>query len=234
MEPSFPESRFDAERAAIYDTHIRRACPGYDTLHDHIAALLAGALPPEAHVLVVGAGTGAEVERLGRAAPGWRFTAVDPSGDMLAVCAARAEAAGLADRVRYVEGTTDDAPPGPYDAATSVCVAHFLHGHDTRVAYFSAIAERLRPQAPFIQADLFRPASSVAPEALLAAWRHLVVQAGTPPEEAEAFFEQVERNVCLADEATLVRETTEAGFGPRTRFHQSLLWGAWITERVAP
>ncbi|MEM1115754.1 MAG: class I SAM-dependent methyltransferase [Bacteroidota bacterium] len=223
---------YDAARAAGYDAHIRRISPGYEVLHDHIAGLLLGALEPEAHILVVGAGTGAEVERLGRAAPGWRFTAVDPSPDMLAVCRQRAEAAGMADRVAYVEGTTEAAPDGPFDAATSVCVAHFLLDPEARVHYFQAIADRLGPGAPFVHADLFRPTGDPeAIERLITVWRRAVRQAGMSDPEADAFFDRVGRMVHLADEATLDREATAAGFGRRTRFHQSLLWGAWIATR---
>ncbi|MEM1055266.1 MAG: class I SAM-dependent methyltransferase [Bacteroidota bacterium] len=224
---------FDARRAAGYDTHIRRIAPGYDVLHDHIATLFLRALSPTAHLLIVGAGTGAEVERLGRVAPGWHFTAVDPSPDMLAKCAERVDAAGMTGRVRYVEGTTDAAPLGPFDAATSICVAHFVLDSDGRVQFFAAIAERLRPGAPFVQADLFRPGAEAAHELLMGTWRRTVLGAGMPEEEAEAFFGRVNQNVCLADEETLSRESTAAGFGPRVRFHQSLLWGAWLMERTS-
>ncbi|MEM1041416.1 MAG: class I SAM-dependent methyltransferase [Bacteroidota bacterium] len=226
--------RFDAERAAHYDDHIRRVSPGYEVLHDHIADLLTGTLGPSAHILVVGAGTGAEVERLGRAAPGWTFTAVDPSADMLAVCADRADRAGLGERVRCLEGTVETVDAaGPFDAATSICVAHFALESDVRAGYFQAIAERLRPGAPFVQADLFRPASDAAFERLWAAWQRALDRAGVPEDEADAFFGRVEQQVHLADEETLARETAAAGFGPCVRFHQALLWGGWIAERLA-
>ncbi|MEO0558160.1 MAG: class I SAM-dependent methyltransferase [Bacteroidota bacterium] len=224
---------YDTNRAAGYDAHVRRISPGYDVLHDHVARLLLDALEPTAHILVVGAGTGAEIERLGLAAPGWRFTAVDPSPDMLAVCQARAKAAGLSNRVSTVTGTTEAAPDGPYDAATSICVAHFVLEAKARAQYFQAIAERLRPGAPLIHADLFRPTDDAATlELLMSVWRRSVLSAGMSGEDADAFFGRVESMVCLADEATLAQEFAAAGFGPRTRFHQSLLWGGWLARRA--
>ncbi|MEM6327278.1 MAG: class I SAM-dependent methyltransferase, partial [Bacteroidota bacterium] len=224
---------FDAERAAAYDVHIRRISPGYDTLHDHLTSLFREALPPSAHILVVGAGTGAEIERLGREGPGWQFTAIDPSPDMLAVCADRVEADGMAHRVRYVDGTTADAPADLFDAATSICVAHFVLDPEARVSFFADIAERLRPDAPFVHADLFHPGTDSAFGHLMTAWEYAVRRAGMAEDAASAFFQRVDQNVCLADEATLTRETTAAGFGPRIRFHHSLLWGAWLTHRLA-
>lgn len=223
---------YDAERAAGYDAHVRRISPGYEVLHSLVVDTLRNALGASAHLLIVGAGTGAEVERLGRAMPRWRFTAVDPSGDMLAVCRARADAAGLGDRVAYVEGTTDAAPAGPYDAATSICVAHFVLELEARKSYFRAVADRLRPGGLLVHADLFRPTTDdEAMASLMAVWRRTVLDAGMSEEDTDAFFGRVERMVRLADEETLAGEFTTAGFGPRTRFYQSLLWGAWTATR---
>lgn len=224
---------YDAARAAGYDAHIQRIAPGYDTLHRLATGLLLDTLPPEAHILVVGAGTGAEIERLGRAAPGWRFTAVDPSSDMLDVCRQRAEASGVGSRVSYVVGTTGDAPAGPYDAVTSICVAHFVLAPEARRRFFGAIGERLHPGAPLIHADLFRPTDDdEATDALTRTWRQAVLDAGMTHDDAEAFFDRVSRMVYLADEETLNRECAAAGFTSRVRFHQSLLWGAWIARRT--
>jgi tRNA (cmo5U34)-methyltransferase len=57
---------FDEARAAAYDDKIRRLAPGYDVPHDGIASLAATLLGADAHLLVVGAGTGEELVRLGR------------------------------------------------------------------------------------------------------------------------------------------------------------------------
>lgn len=70
--------QFDAERADAYEDRIRRLAPGYDVLHGTVESVLATCLRKDAHLLVVGAGTGAEIVRMGQAHPRWRFTAVDP------------------------------------------------------------------------------------------------------------------------------------------------------------
>ena len=43
-------------------------------------------LPEDAQILAVGAGTGVEISHLAAVFPKWRFTALDPSGAMLAEC----------------------------------------------------------------------------------------------------------------------------------------------------
>jgi tRNA (cmo5U34)-methyltransferase len=65
-EMSDSTATFDGARAAAYDDKIRRLAPGYDVLHDSIASLAATQLADDAHLLVVGAGTGEELVRLGR------------------------------------------------------------------------------------------------------------------------------------------------------------------------
>ena len=76
MDDSHATTSFDDERAAAYDTRIRRLAP-YDALHAMVVSLLSTLLNERAHVLVAGAGTGTEIHRLGRAHPDWHFTAVN-------------------------------------------------------------------------------------------------------------------------------------------------------------
>ena len=89
MPKNASPQRFDAERAAAYDDRIRRLAPGYDLLQSTVASVLAARLPDDAHLLFVGAGTGAEIVTMGRNVSRWQFTAVDPSPDMLDRCRSR-------------------------------------------------------------------------------------------------------------------------------------------------
>jgi tRNA (cmo5U34)-methyltransferase len=68
--------RFGADEAPGYDARMAQLVPGYALLHRLVLAELTAALPAAADVLVVGAGTGAELELLATARPEWRFTAV--------------------------------------------------------------------------------------------------------------------------------------------------------------
>ena len=67
-----------------YDEHIRKLIPGYEVIHQQVDAILQLVLPPNAHIiLIVGCGTGYELEYLLKRHPNWKFTAVDPSLTML-------------------------------------------------------------------------------------------------------------------------------------------------------
>jgi hypothetical protein len=56
---------FDEERAAGYDDRIRRVAPGYEALQAALPSVM-GTPAPDARVLVVGAGTGAELLAMAR------------------------------------------------------------------------------------------------------------------------------------------------------------------------
>lgn len=146
---------FDAH-AESYDRTLTPILAIKDVLHLLIRCQFS-ALPDEAHILIAGAGTGAEARFLAPLFPRWRFTLADPSGAMLAVAQRRAEAEGFAERCTFHAGFVSalpDSPGGPFDAATSVLVSHFITGADDRQAYFAEIARRLKPGGLLFNADL--------------------------------------------------------------------------------
>jgi AcrR family transcriptional regulator len=71
------EPRIGFEDPDSYDAEIRHLVPGYDTLHRLLPGASSALLASSGTMLVVGCGTGAELERLADALPGWRFDAVD-------------------------------------------------------------------------------------------------------------------------------------------------------------
>jgi tRNA (cmo5U34)-methyltransferase len=224
---------FDDERAAAYDDRIRRLAPGYDVLHDALASVAASLLGDDAHVLVVGAGTGTEIVRLARAQPGWRFTAVDPSAEMLDRCRERVEAEEFGPRVEYCCDRVEALPDASrFDAATSVFVAHFIQDRGAKRRFFRAIARRLRSGAPLILADLYGGVSGDACEQLTAAWRRAVRRAGMEAEAVENAFTRMERQIDFVPEDELTKLLDETGFSAPTRFYQCFLWGAWWTRAV--
>jgi tRNA (cmo5U34)-methyltransferase len=170
-------ARFDSKRALAYDDTVARAIPGYATLHDVIAAVTASLLPQEARILVVGAGTGAEILRLGVHQPGWVFLGLDPAEDMLAVARERLTLAEgrLIDRVDLMAGTLEDLsrdPPSPFDAVLCVLVSHFLPDTaEGKAALFAGMAAVMKPGAPLILADFLPPEPPLpGAELMEAAW----------------------------------------------------------------
>ncbi|HYG70445.1 MAG TPA: class I SAM-dependent methyltransferase, partial [Anaeromyxobacteraceae bacterium] len=128
---------FDESQAASYDERYLKLAPMQKALH-LVTQLALAELPFDARVLIVGAGTGAELLHLAAAFPGWRFTAVDPSEPMLRRCRLRADAAGLSARCRFHEGAVDTLPEEEraFDGATALLVSQFVVDPEARRGFF--------------------------------------------------------------------------------------------------
>ena len=229
---STPKSiqQFDEERADGYDDRIRRIAPGYDILHGMLASVMTAALGDEAHLLVVGAGTGAEIAAMGEAQPGWQFTAVDPSSEMLEQCRERVAGTDLDGRVEYVcERVEDLSSDRLFDGATSIFVSHFLQTREAKGQYVESIARRLRPGAPFMFAGLYDPGDEAEP--LWAAWQEWFARTGASAEEVKRTFSEMEDEISFVPEEELNQILQTTGFAECTRVYQSFLWGAWWTQR---
>ena len=67
------------QQAAGYDKQWAGMAPIREALYLLLDALFID-LPADARILCVGTGTGAEIAHMAEGFPGWRFTALDPSG----------------------------------------------------------------------------------------------------------------------------------------------------------
>ncbi len=112
-------------------------------------------LPAAARILCVGVGTGRELIHLAEKFPGWRFTVVEPSPAMLAVCRPRAAEEGITERCTFHEGYLDTLPPmDDHDGATCFLVSQFMLEQAARTAFFQQIRSRLKPDGILASADL--------------------------------------------------------------------------------
>ncbi len=111
-----------------------------------------GSNPPNPHLvrevggLVPGtaldAGCGAGAEAIWLASQGWQVTAVDISAEALARAAARAEAGGFAERVRWVEADLGVwEPDGRFDLVTT----HYAHPAMPQLDFYDRIAGWVAP-----------------------------------------------------------------------------------------
>jgi tRNA (cmo5U34)-methyltransferase len=224
-------AHFDESLAAKYDRRIRLFCPSYDALHQMIVPWLQE-LPEGSSLLSAGAGTGAEIVTLGKCFPSWRFAAVDVSPDMLNACQSRVSEAGMANRVTFFNGRLQEyQSPAPFDAASSIFVAHFIKGREEKVAYFRSIAANLKPGGLFVLADLFGDKGSPEFARLLNAWLLSYASHGVSAEELAQDHAHVERDVAFIPESELVALLHEAGFATPLRFYQTYLFGGWVATR---
>ena len=100
-----------ARGAAGYDQRIRNTFPFYESIHPAMNAMLRGLVRPDSELLVVGAGTGAEIIELGKTNPDWRFMGIDPAETMLDVAKEKIEAAGLTKRASFLKDMSMNSRP---------------------------------------------------------------------------------------------------------------------------
>lgn len=215
----------DPAAVARYTDGPRRFVPGFDALHRMTALLLAEAAPPDGRVLVLGAGGGLELKALAEAQPGWRFVGIDPAGEMLR--GAERLLGPLMDRVELVEGYIDDAPAGPFDAATCLLTLHFLPAPE-RERTVRAIHDRLAPGAPFVAAHGSFPQGAGKRDRWLDRYAAFATQSGVDPEQVRSARAAVDASVAMlspdADEAVL----RAGGFHDVELFYAAFTWRGWV------
>lgn len=230
-EPFDPTAHFDENLAAKYERRIRLFCPNYDALHQMITRLLQPMGERASH-LSAGAGTGAEIVNLGTQFPFWRFLAIDVSADMLKACRVQIAQVGMTDRVEFFNGRLQEyRSPVPFDAASSVFVAHFIKGREAKLEYFRSVAANLKRGGLFVLADLFGDKGTPNFEKLMNAWLLSYASQRISVEELVQDKTHIERDVDFLSERELVALLNEAGFVSPVRFYQTFLFGGWVAKK---
>lgn len=208
----------------------QRVVPGLAGLYDGMRAILEAELPDAAHVLIVGAGGGREIERLADSASGFRMTGVDPSPAMLAL----AEQFVGSSQMTLVRGVVEDLPSNAgFDAATSLFVMHFLAGLEAKRRYLRSIRARLRSNATYLHADVTLD-DARAFERLAPAFRAHAGLMGFDADfaaQATGMLAQMTDGRAISEAATLAL-LTECGFRPVSPFFRGLWYAGWWAEAV--
>jgi len=215
----------DPAAIARYEDGPKRFVPGLDALHRMTGLLLAEQAPPDARVLVLGAGGGLELKAMALAHPGWSFVGVDPAQPMLDLAAGLL--GPLMNRVELVCGYIDDAPDGPFDAATCLLTLHFLNAAERRRT-LEAIHRRLRPGAPFVAAHSSFPQDEAARPQWLSRYAAFAVSSGVEPSDAANAREAVSTSLNMFDPDLDEAILREAGFADAALFYAAFTWRGWI------
>ena len=218
---------FDPEAVARYAEGPQRFVPGLDALHRMTGLLLAERAPSDARVLVLGAGGGIELRAMAEAQPQWTFVGVDPAAEMLRL--AERTVGSHRDRVTFVEGTIDDAPPGPFDAATCLLTLHFLAAPE-RERTVRQIHARLRPGAPFVAAHVSFPQDEGERDEWLDRYAAYPIASGVDPDQVRNARAAVAASLKIfgpeQDEAIL----RAGGFRRVSVFYTAFVWRGWIAH----
>ena len=215
----------DPEAVARYADGPPRFVPGFADLHRMTTILLAEHVAPDAQVLVLGAGGGLELKALAEAEPRWTFVGIDPAAEMLKQ--AERTLGALNARVQLQQGYIDDAPAGPFDAATCLLTLHFLDV-DERRRTAREIHRRLRPGAPFVAAHSSFPQADAERARWLSRYAAYAVASGADPTQANNARAAVDASLNLLTPEQDTQILREAGFHDVELFYAAFTWRGWV------
>jgi tRNA (cmo5U34)-methyltransferase len=138
---------------STYAELIATEVPGYDELHERLAAATEGLEVERA--LDLGAGTGRTSRAVRTRHPAAAIVAVDESPGML-------ERIELGEIERRVGRLQDPLPAGPFDLVVSALAVHHLDGAEKQ-QLFARVHDALRPGGRFVLADVVTSDVQVAP-----------------------------------------------------------------------
>jgi tRNA (cmo5U34)-methyltransferase len=190
-----------------YDEAIRRFIPSYETMLGVAAGAVAAAEP--LHVVELGAGTGALSEALLAHAAIGSVELIDVDPEMLAQ--ARQRLARFGERVRFTQGSYDQALPAA-DACAASLALHHIATLAEKAAFYRRAFEALRPGGVLVNADVNMPPESVERERLFQHWSVHMMAAGIAEARAWQYFDEWSaEDTYLPLEAELA-ELARAGF----------------------
>ena len=201
-----------------YDAHIRKLIPGYELVHLQISALLKTYLPEQAHILVVGCGTGYELRYLTQQFPKWQFTAIDPAENMMHKAKQLLQESGAADRVNFILGDTSvlaeiqpndqfNSQSVQFDAALSILVAHFID-KSNKIHFFQDIYQVLKPQGFCLSYDLMQFEQKTD----LTTLKYLAQSTGLSDQQSQTMVERLEQDFHLVSVAEMHQIYEKVGF----------------------
>jgi len=187
--------------------------------------LLAERAPDDARVLVLGAGGGLELRTFAESRPNWQLDGVDPAAEMLKL--AQTTLGPFASRVRLHQGYIDEAPQGPFDAATCLLTLHFVPLEERRRTVME-VRRRLKPAAPFVVAHLSFPQGETERALWLSRYVAFAVASGVEPAKADSARAALGTQLAILtpeqDEAIL----RDAGFSNISLFYAGFVFRGWV------
>lgn len=210
-----------------YDEHIRKLIPGYEVIHQQVGAILQSLLKHNAHILIVGCGTGYELEYLLKRHPNWKFTAVDPSLTMLQKAQEQVELLDKSSQVTFVHGETSALPlESCFDAALSILVAHFI-ADEIKPVFFKDIYDRLKEKAVLLTYDLM---TCVNPQQLQAL-RYLCLDQGLTEDQCQKMLERMAQDFFSLTAEGYIKLLQKTGFESVQPYTQILTYQGFIAKK---
>jgi len=215
---------FENERASGYNDFVETWIPNYSYFMERLPRLLSEV--PLKCLLVVGCGTGNEIEKFIQSSSDWEITGVDPSPEMIQQAQEKLKEYK---NVHLIEGVLSDTDPHQkYSAAILSLVLHFLEDNGEKLSLLKDISARLEPGSPFIMLDITGDKYQI--KGNLKILEHLLP--GTlDQEQIKSRLGRIENDLHHVSENRLIDLCLEAGFEQPIRFFQSSIYMGWIAKK---
>lgn len=215
---------FENERATSYNQFVEAWIPNYNYFMDALPKLLSETSGKD--LLVVGCGTGNEIERFTQAPQKWKIMGIDPSTEMIKQAKEKLQ---TYEEVTLIEGLVSDLDRDKkYGIATLLLVLHFLEDNGNKLYLLKDIADRLVSGAPFVMLDITGNKNQIKEN--LNVLKSLLPD-GLDEQEISKRLNRIENELFAVSEERLSELLQEAGFEPPLRFFQSSIYMGWLTKK---
>lgn len=211
-----------------YATLAEQFIPGRRAIFAIVESALLELLPDgKRRILVVGAGGGEEILRLGENNPEWSFVGVDTYEPMVAMARKRLAETSLGSRSRVETLAIDALVDRDFDAATCILTAHFVPDDGAKLAFLKDIQARMKSDAPLAIVDGVGVAGDEKTELLRRLWIRHAIRNGVAPDVAKANAENFEK-VAVVSEEREEELLASAGFKRITPIFRGLAIKGWL------
>jgi tRNA (cmo5U34)-methyltransferase len=180
-----------------------------------------------ARILVVGAGGGEEILRLGGGNAAWSFVGVDTYEPMVDLARRRLAASPVGSRSQVHTATIAQLAETRFDAATCILTAHFVPDDGSKLAFLKDIHARLKPGAPLAIVDGVGVNGEPQTELLRRIWKRHAVLNGADPEVAAKNAENFAK-VAVVSAAREEELLASAGFKDLVPIFRGLAIKGWL------
>ncbi len=215
---------FQNERAQGYDNFVHKWIPNYQFLLNSIPSLIKHT--SQEPLLVVGCGTGNEIEAFKKLNRHWSITGVDQSPHLIIKTQSK-----FSDytSMELIDGEVKELPiSSVYSAATLLLVLHFIRNDGSKLELLRDISVRLNQGAPLIIFDIFGAGAEFKNQLQLL---NYFLPADVDEEEKIHRLARIESELFHISETRLNEILNEAGFESTIKFYQCSIYGAWITKK---
>jgi len=215
---------FENERATGYNLFVETWIPNYRYFLDRLPKLLSETNQKD--LLVVGCGTGNEIERFVQAPEHWTITGIDPSPEMIKQANEKLQ---TCDNVTLIEGLISNLDiEKKFGAATLLLVLHFLNDNGNKLNLLKDIADRLVSGAAFVMLDITGDKKQIKQNLKVL---RLLLPDGLDEEQINSRLNRIENELYSVSEERLSELCREAGFEPPLRFFQSSIYIGWLAKK---